>query len=74
MYDSVKLNPDPFPYVSQITRREYEGLLNFEPLSRSQPNLMQILHVGRRESYFYYVTELADDANAECGTRNAERG
>ena len=42
--------------------REYEGLLNYEPISRSHPNLMQILHVGRRDSYFYYVTELADDA------------
>src|SRR5512144_2831066 len=44
--------------------REYEGLLQFEPISRSHPNLLQILHVGRRDSYFYYVTELADDAQA----------
>lgn len=42
--------------------REYEGLLKYEPVSRSHPNLMQILHVGRRGEYFYYVTELADDA------------
>lgn len=52
--------------------REYEGVLKFEPISRSHPNLMQILHVGRRAEYFYYVTELADDArerpNAECRT------
>jgi WD40 repeat protein/serine/threonine protein kinase len=58
--------------------REYEGLVKFEPISRSHPNLMQILHVGRREEYFYYVTELADDAsaepsNAELGTRSAEQ-
>jgi WD40 repeat protein len=58
--------------------REYEGLLKYEPISRSHPNLMQILHVGRREEYFFYVTELADDANAEhpnaeCGMRNAEQ-
>ncbi len=56
--------------------REYQGLLHYEPISRSHPNLMQILHVGRRDSYFYYVTELADDAgrreNAECGVRNAD--
>ncbi|HOY59779.1 MAG TPA: protein kinase, partial [Verrucomicrobiota bacterium] len=44
--------------------REYEGLLKYEPVSRSHPNLMQILHVGRRGEYFYYVTELADDAGA----------
>jgi len=54
--------------------REYEGLLKYEPVSRSHPNLMQILHVGQREGYFYYVTELADDANAECGVRNARMG
>ncbi|HOC00723.1 MAG TPA: protein kinase, partial [Verrucomicrobiota bacterium] len=45
--------------------REYEGLLKFEPVSRSHPNLMQILHVGRRGEYFYYVTELADDARGQ---------
>jgi hypothetical protein len=50
--------------------REYEGLLHYEPVSRSHPNLMQILHVGRRDSYFYYVTELADDA----GQRRKEEG
>ena len=56
--------------------REYEGLLHYEPISRSHPNLMQILHVGRRDSYFYYVTELADDAGQrekeECRMQNAE--
>jgi WD40 repeat protein/serine/threonine protein kinase len=52
--------------------REYEGLLKFEPISRSHPNLMQILHVGRRDGHFYYVTELADDANAEGGARCLE--
>ena len=57
--------------------REYEGLLNYEPISRSHPNLMQILHVGRRDSYFYYVTELADDASeTEVGSQTspADRG
>jgi hypothetical protein len=49
--------------------REYEGLLHYEPISRSHPNLMQILHVGRHDSYFYYVTELADDAG-----RTEDRG
>jgi WD40 repeat protein len=57
--------------------REYEGLLKYEPISRSHPNLMQILHVGRRDEYFYYVTELADDAmerkNAEGRRQNEQR-
>lgn len=55
--------------------REYEGLLKFEPISRSHPNLMQILHVGRHDSYFYYVTELADDAGrAELGGASSQIG
>jgi len=48
--------------------REYEGLLKYEPISRSHPNLMQILHVGRRDDCFYYVTELADDAGLTPGS------
>ena len=45
----------------------------FEP-SRSNDGLLDILQAGRgdRDGYYYYVMELADDANAECGIRNAE--
>ena len=53
--------------------REYEGLLKYEPVSRSHPNLMQILHVGRRGEYFYYVTELADDAGGAQRTKGEEQ-
>ena len=44
--------------------REFSGIKNFEPISRSHPGLMAILHVGRNdaERFFYYVMELADDA------------
>ena len=45
--------------------RELEGIQKFEPISRSQENLVHILHVGRFAEGFYYVMELADDANAE---------
>src|SRR5437868_8031391 len=43
--------------------REFEGIKKFEPVSRSQPNQVDILHVGRNDAdgYFYYVMELADD-------------
>ncbi len=43
--------------------REFEGVRNFEPISRSHPGFVHILHVGRSDvdGYFYYVMELADD-------------
>ncbi|MEW6156847.1 MAG: serine/threonine-protein kinase, partial [Verrucomicrobiota bacterium] len=46
--------------------REFTGIKKFEPVSRSQENLVQILHVGRHSSAgcFYYVMELADDVSS----------
>src|SRR5262245_37525462 len=43
--------------------REFNGVRNYEPLSRAHPGLVAILHVGRKESegWFHYVMELADD-------------
>jgi serine/threonine protein kinase len=48
--------------------REFQGILNIEPLSRSHEGLLDILHVGRHEpeGYFYYVMELADNANEDA--------
>lgn len=42
--------------------REFEGILKYEPLSRTHEGLMQVLHVGRNDAAgcFYYVMELAD--------------
>lgn len=47
--------------------REFAGIKNFEPISRSHPSLVEILHVGinETEGYFYYVMELADDAGSQ---------
>lgn len=44
--------------------REFTGIKTFEPVSRSNESLMNILQVGRddQDKYFYYVMELADDA------------
>jgi WD40 repeat protein len=48
--------------------REYEGIRQFEPVSRTHEHLVDILHIGRNDAggYFYYVMELADDANGEA--------
>src|SRR5207247_8112468 len=43
--------------------REFDGIQKYEPISRSHPNLISILHVGGADYCFYYVMELADDAN-----------
>src|SRR2546422_5953673 len=50
--------------------REFRGLQKFEPLSRSHDGFVDVLQLGRNDQagYFYYVMELADDAemtNAE---------
>jgi tetratricopeptide (TPR) repeat protein len=47
---------------SRPFEREFAGIQKFEPISRSHPGLVHILQAGRRENYFYYVMELADDA------------
>src|SRR5689334_9321586 len=40
--------------------REFRGIQKFEPISRSHPSQVAILHVGRSGGCFYYVMELAD--------------
>ena len=49
-------HPRPF-------EREFAGIQKFEPVSRSHPGFVAVLHVGRntRDGYFYYVMEVADD-------------
>lgn len=41
--------------------REFAGIQQFEPISRSHESQLNILHVGRAEDGFSYVMELADD-------------
>jgi WD40 repeat protein len=47
--------------------REFEGIRRYEPLSRSSPGLLPVLHVGKSAdgAAFYYVTELADRLHAD---------
>lgn len=42
--------------------REFHGILQFEPISRTHPGLVHILHVGRDDTFgqFHYIMELAD--------------
>ncbi len=53
--------PDPRPF-----EREFEGIQHFEPISRSHPSQLHILHVGKNdaEGCFYYVMELADSVTS----------
>lgn len=55
-------------------QREFKGIQKFERISRERASQLALFHVGRNEAagYFYYVMELADPLNAECGMRNAE--
>ncbi len=55
--------------------REFKGLQQFEPVSRTHEGLMDILHLGRHDEagYFYYVMELADDASASPKSDKPER-
>jgi len=49
--------------------REFRGIQRYEPVSRSNDGLMDILQAGRQDEQgcFYYVMELADDAAAFGG-------
>src|SRR5258706_11881540 len=42
--------------------RELAGLRRFDPISRANEGLIDVLHVGQNNGYFYYVMELGDDA------------
>jgi serine/threonine protein kinase/Flp pilus assembly protein TadD len=45
-------------------QREIQGIKAYEPISRLHDGLVDILQLGVEEDSFYYVMELADDANA----------
>jgi WD40 repeat protein len=47
--------------------REFNGILRYEPVSRTHEGLVHVLHVGRNDEAgcFYYVMELADPALAD---------
>lgn len=53
------------PRSRTAPEREFNGIMHYEPISRLHDGLVDILQVGynHEASYFYYVMELADDAN-----------
>jgi serine/threonine protein kinase/thioredoxin-like negative regulator of GroEL len=66
-YRAVKMvHRAAFGGDSRPFEREFEGIRKFEPISRSHESQLPILHVGLNEAAgcFYYVMELADDANS----------
>jgi WD40 repeat protein len=59
--------------------REFEGIRRFEPISRTHPSQLNVLHVGRNDAagLFYYVMELADadqPQGVETVKSSVERG
>jgi WD40 repeat protein len=56
--------------------REFNGILKYEPISRSHEGLIQVLHVGRNDQArcFYYVMELADNLHGEEASANPTIG
>ncbi|MCI0535245.1 MAG: protein kinase, partial [Verrucomicrobiales bacterium] len=51
--------------------REFRGIVQFEPISRAHPGVVNVLHVGRDDmaGCFFYVMELADDASVAALVR-----
>jgi WD40 repeat protein len=47
--------------------REFRGIQNYEPISRTNDGLVDVLQAGRNDAagYYYHVMELADDAAGE---------
>jgi serine/threonine protein kinase len=62
-YRAVKIVHRKSFEESRPFEREFEGIQKFEPVSRTHPGLVAVLHVGRniRAGYFYYVMEVGDD-------------
>src|SRR2546426_1740187 len=56
--------PDREPF-----ERELKGIQKFEPISRSHPGFVHVLHVGHNseEGYLFYVMELGDAVNSDSG-------
>ena len=63
VYRAIKfIRRDKFEHERPY-EREFNGIKQYEPVSREHEGLVDILHIGRNEEkgYFYYVMELADD-------------
>jgi WD40 repeat protein len=63
-YRAVKIVDRAAFDSAQPFEREFEGVRRYEPVSRTQENLVAVLHTGRNDDagLFYYAMEIADDA------------
>lgn len=54
--------------------REFSGIQKYEPISRANEGLVDVLQIGRddTEGYFYYVMELADDGSVRSAGSNVQ--
>lgn len=68
-YRAIKIVAREDFRLERTFEREFEGLRRFEPISRTHPGLVDILHIGRsfEEGFYYYVMELADDLHSRGG-------
>jgi len=59
---------------SRPFEREFQGMCQFEPISRTHEGFVDILQIGQTHdgTCFYYVMELADDANTAAPLSNDE--
>ncbi|MGV3664386.1 MAG: protein kinase domain-containing protein [Prosthecobacter sp.] len=60
--------------LTRTFHREFQGIQQFEPISRGHPCLVHILHVGWNENrgFYYCVMELADDAEDGANFSNMQ--
>jgi serine/threonine protein kinase len=60
--------------LTRTFHREFQGIQQFEPISRGHPCLVHILHVGWNEprGFYYCVMELADDAEDGANIINTQ--
>lgn len=60
--------------LTRTFHREFQGIQQFEPISRGHPCLVHILHVGWNEhrGFYYCVMELADDAEEGANISSLE--
>lgn len=53
--------------------REFSGIQKYETISRRHPGLLDVLHVGKGDSYFYYVMPLADSLTGKTNAIAIDR-
>jgi eukaryotic-like serine/threonine-protein kinase len=70
-WKAVKIVQRQFFTLDRPYEREFDGVSEFEPLSRLHPGLVDILQVGiRREvGYFYYVMVMGRNAGLHAARR-----